>query len=855
MIFSTNKTIVALTIVTVLSVYIQGNDCGFIKNIWNKVTNSSSSSNTSNGNNSSSRNDDLDLSIPVCGSNIFSSNKDAISPEIIFITKYPAKQKFVDANSNSSSSSSRNPNNSGRNQSGRESNQNRRNNNNQSNNNQNSNTDYSSSNFNNSYNNRTNNFEGTNNGWQSSRDRSRRQAERRDGKSLNPVTYEFRFHTENVTLSELEENGFNRDAPISFLIHGFTSGYPLQSWMTAMVESYTIDESKKTLPSAGLSSNNQNDYTSSNNYNNRERRQSDQYQQQNGRRDSSKSQTLVSHNLFIVNWNYAARGPILYPRAVSNIVPVSKYISEFINKKLIQEAGVQANHIQLVGHSLGAHLSGFVAKATTQKVGRIFGLDPAGPCFGSFSGSLYPSESRLAPDDAEEVISIHTNYGLLGIEAPVGRYSVYVEGGKNQPDCGTLSSYAWQSLSWDGPEFDKVSCSHSRAPALLTAQLSTSRQDNCQLVAYSCDSWEAFKDGHCGVCDKTIDASSKLNEDQSLSGRNSSTSSGRRPSNPVECIRIGLEWQYKDKGASNQRPRQQQRKPGQRDRNNNIDNQQYSDVNVRNLSGTNRRNQRGLFDKKDKLKPTKLYLRTSNTQPYCIYHYQVILELSSAFETKKPPMSIVLQDAKDPSISRPNRQNSNSNSASSLTSDDFGNKFDDITYTSLLTSNKKLNKVEHASLIFRSGIPDKDKDKVKSLSINYMSHVDPEVRSKLSSKLCKVATKTDEGDSSSQLGNRRVYFAPCSLKLDQQSNNNGRGPNSYQNNNNYQNTNSHQNSNSNQNTNIHQNTNSNQNNSNNNSNQNGNNNNNDSNGYQSSSYSNNQSSHNQNRPNNNQSWS
>lgn len=728
---------------------------GIIKNIWNKVTNNNSSSSS-----------DLDLAIPFCGSSIFSSKEEAISPEIIFITKSPAKFKFVRGNTNlgsgSHNSGDRRP--SRNNQSGHESEDNVEHHNGGGYDSSYQRGHYQSSSAGNWAKDRGRESDGDRDtgGRRSDREglreheRSNEQASAESGRNhrpINPVTYEFRFHAENVTLEELEENGFNRDAPVSFLIHGFTSGYPLQSWMTAMVEAYTIDERMKDAQTG---------------YNN-------------NRRNSN----LVSHNLFIVNWNYAARGPILYPRAVANIVPVSRFISEFVNRKLLEEARIPPRQIQLVGHSLGAHLAGFVGKATTQKVGRIFGLDPAGPCFGSFSGALYPSDKRLSPDDAEEVISIHTNYGLLGIEAPVGRYSVYVEGGKEQADCGTFKEFAWNSLSWDGPNFDKVACSHSRAPALLTYELSTSRRDNCQLVAYECDSWEAFKDGFCGICDKAVDASSRLAELQS------NRSTRKSALVPHECVRIGLEWQYKQKkpsrGSNNRSFAAGSEIYSGSQRGYNYNGREpVSDV--RSASNTNDsvpeskpRFLSSIIGAGGNKEASKLFLRTSNIQPYCIYHYQVVLELSEPFSNKKPPMSIVLQDAKSLTSSSSNSGGFQHNSdrrpsynernkrqqpllspSNSLTSDDFGNKFDDRTYTQLLTSSKKMGKVEHASLIFRSGLADVDKRKLKRIVVNYMSHIDPEIRRKLSNTLCLVTTKTDQQDADSQLANHRFYFLPCS---------------------------------------------------------------------------------------------
>lgn len=78
----------------------------------------------------------------------------------------------------------------------------------------------------------------------------------------------------------------------------------------------------------------------------------------------------------------------------------------------------------------------------------------------------------------------------------------------------------------------------------------------------------------------------------------------------------------------------------------------------------------------------KFFLRTSNIQPYCAYHYQAVLELSEPFEGKKPPMSLVLQDAGTYEQNETLRR-------TTATSDHFGNKFNHLNYTELLTSSKK----------------------------------------------------------------------------------------------------------------------------------------------------------------------
>lgn len=82
--------------------------------------------------------------------------------------------------------------------------------------------------------------------------------------------------------------------------------------------------------------------------------------------------------------------------------------------------GLDPKSIHLIGHSLGSHIAGFTGKQfmelTARKVGRISGLDPAGPCF-----SLVAPELRLQAGDAHFVDVIHTDGGVFGLTDQIGK--------------------------------------------------------------------------------------------------------------------------------------------------------------------------------------------------------------------------------------------------------------------------------------------------------------------------------------------------------------------------------------------------------------------------------------------------
>lgn len=739
-------------LLVVESILLVSVSAGIIKDLFQKITNTNNRTE-----------DVVKQSAPICGSGIFSTpNENAISPEIIFITDRPSRTRLHSHGKRETHSVSQ---------------------------------------------------DGT----------------RRKNEGINEVANEFRFHMENVTLQDLEKNGFNREAPVTFLMHGFTSGYPLQAWISAIVEAYTIE--RETTNSESQSHNGN---FNSNNDDHREPNHNGYHSQRSEKRGHNQgyddqNYKRLKHNLFIINWNYAARG-ILYPRAVANIPIVASYATRFINDKLLGEAQMDPLRIQLIGHSLGAHLAGFIGKNTRTKLGRIYGLDPAGPCFGTISGPLYPSSKRLAPSDAEEVITVQTNSALLGIDKPLGKYSVFVEGGAVQPGCkggGVLKSLS--TLTWDGGDFDTVACSHSRAPNLLTYRHDQSdSQDDCQLVAYECKDWDSFLDGHCGICRSTSSDSYQ---------ERASSDSNENPTRALDCIRIGLDWQYSNKpsaGYNNHQTNEWQRpvsNPGLSSSGSQYDgenSQSYRITTKRTPSGyndfyqttpaynnqqdqyvestaynnrrtstrrptsteelLNNRERRAVNNSSDSqlsqrrgetdsVKAKLLFIRTGDTQPYCIYHYQVILELNEPFPKKKPPMSIVLQDSESDhnhggSSSRRTEQNS-------LSNDEFGKRFNDKTYTHLLTGVKKLKRIDHATLLFREGLPDGHRI-LKSLHINYMSHIDPNIRQRLSSHLCPVRTDIDRQNDRDKYAGNRFYFKPCDDNHMTQSSSSSRPYSSYE---------------------------------------------------------------------------
>ncbi|MEQ2193803.1 hypothetical protein XENOCAPTIV_014506, partial [Xenoophorus captivus] len=105
-------------------------------------------------------------------------------------------------------------------------------------------------------------------------------------------------------------------------------------------------------------------------------------------------------NIVVVDWIYGAS--FAYNLVVENYKEVALQISVLINQ--LQKHGCKLESFHFIGVSLGAHVAGFVGTLFEGKIGRITGLDPAGPMFKGAD-----TYDRLDPTDALFVEAIHTD--------------------------------------------------------------------------------------------------------------------------------------------------------------------------------------------------------------------------------------------------------------------------------------------------------------------------------------------------------------------------------------------------------------------------------------------------------------
>ncbi|CAL1269472.1 unnamed protein product [Larinioides sclopetarius] len=199
-----------------------------------------------------------------------------------------------------------------------------------------------------------------------------------------------------------------------------------------------------------------------------------------------------SYNVIIVNWTQYNQG--LYPFAVKNGYLVGIEVGNFINF-LTNEKGVDPTDVHLIGHSLGAHVSG-VAGKQVPNLGRISGLDPAYPLY-----KLNVTFDRLTDSDADFVDVIHCSNGVIdngskgyGIPYPIGQINFYPNGGINQPSCklGRNYSNADGEIEEIKTNQDLISCRHDICPIYFLYSIR-----DCEFLSKECGSYRRYKGEKC----------------------------------------------------------------------------------------------------------------------------------------------------------------------------------------------------------------------------------------------------------------------------------------------------------------------------------------------------------------------
>ncbi|XP_055617798.1 phospholipase A1 3-like [Toxorhynchites rutilus septentrionalis] len=191
----------------------------------------------------------------------------------------------------------------------------------------------------------------------------------------------------------------------------------------------------------------------------------------------------IGGNICAVDWSRLAL--VEYNLAARNTPKVGRYLAKFV--KFLLRQGFTIDQVTLVGHSMGAHISGIAGAALNGTVPMIVGLDPAGPSF--TKPFLVAAEKRLDKGDAMFVQAIHTDKNIIGTSTNVGHQDFYTNtGGSPQPGCefplvnnDTTKSYL------------QFICSHFKAVEYFRASL------NPQNIfeGTNCGSYYYYRRGEC----------------------------------------------------------------------------------------------------------------------------------------------------------------------------------------------------------------------------------------------------------------------------------------------------------------------------------------------------------------------
>lgn len=204
--------------------------------------------------------------------------------------------------------------------------------------------------------------------------------------------------------------------------------------------------------------------------------------------------------VIVVDWHGGSSPP--YTQAVANIRLVGAMTAQLLGEISRHTGYLKMDHVHCIGHSLGAHMCGYVGY-TLQDVfnltlGRISGMDPAEPHFAKAKRPV-----RLDRSAARYVDVVHTDAsqfirGGLGITESIGHVDYYPNGGTNQPGCGRSVTYY---IKAENGSFFKgmrkfLGCNHMRSHQFFFESI----RPKCSFMSVTCNSYQDFESGDCFDC-------------------------------------------------------------------------------------------------------------------------------------------------------------------------------------------------------------------------------------------------------------------------------------------------------------------------------------------------------------------
>ncbi|GBM27109.1 Pancreatic lipase-related protein 3 [Araneus ventricosus] len=183
---------------------------------------------------------------------------------------------------------------------------------------------------------------------------------------------------------------------------------------------------------------------------------------------------------------------IIYPQAVADSRAIGVQVEQLITF-LHERLDVDMGKVHIIGHSLGAHVGGYAGERLP-KLGRITGLDPAGPWY-----RKVPRNVQLDDADATFVDVIHSNPAPLllfgfGTVEDRGHTNFWPSGGIQRGYFPTLLRAFFNAIFPTEPVGNTVNWAHARATEFF---LYSFNQSNCLPVGVECRSWSEFLQGQC----------------------------------------------------------------------------------------------------------------------------------------------------------------------------------------------------------------------------------------------------------------------------------------------------------------------------------------------------------------------
>ncbi|KFM77874.1 Pancreatic lipase-related protein 1, partial [Stegodyphus mimosarum] len=187
--------------------------------------------------------------------------------------------------------------------------------------------------------------------------------------------------------------------------------------------------------------------------------------------------TSDDFNVISVDWRLGASQS--YPQTAANTRALGLVVADFIDY-LQRKYRISPSDVHIIGYNLGAHAAGYVGEQLP-RLGRITGLDPAGPYFEDTDPRV-----RLDPSDALFVDVIHTDNPraaeVTGMLQPAGHVDFYPTPGWRRTGCNLLEGIK----------------SFRRCKAVHATELFTESVNmDCPFYGYKCDSYANFSSGQC----------------------------------------------------------------------------------------------------------------------------------------------------------------------------------------------------------------------------------------------------------------------------------------------------------------------------------------------------------------------